>query len=135
MEQSKKELLIPNNNEIIDYVEPEASEIQSIDDKKKTRKTLISCHKKFLINPSITKFNERSRFIYDLDEGERYINSITNANNIKLDEIEIKSLNDIFLKINEEKNNTEGNKKIFIQKDLLNDINKYFTKPQNIDDK
>jgi hypothetical protein len=134
MEQSKKEILIPNNNEIIDYEEPEGSELKTIDDKKKTRKTLISCHKKFLINPSITKFNERSRFIYDLDEGERYINSIKNANGIKLNEIEIKSLKDIFLKINEEKNEAEGNKKIFIQKDLLNDINKYFIKPQNIDD-
>ena len=40
-------------------------------------------HLKYLINPSISKFNLNSRFIYDLDEPEEYLKSVTDKNLIK----------------------------------------------------
>ena len=53
----------------------------------------VSSHKKYLINPAITKFNSLSNFIYDIDEGDDYINSVKNANYIKLNENEKKIFN------------------------------------------
>ena len=71
------------------------NEIDNINSEKKIKAFFsrsISFYYKFLKNPSITKFNALSKFIYDLDEGANYINSIKNANCFKLNENEKKLL-------------------------------------------
>ena len=50
---------------------------------KKKKKFRVSIHLKYLKNPSISKFNLNSRFIYDLDEPEEYLKSVTDKNLIK----------------------------------------------------
>lgn len=50
---------------------------------KKKKKFIVSMHLKYLKNPSISKFNLNSRFIYDLDEPEEYLKSVTDKNLIK----------------------------------------------------
>lgn len=129
-----KEKNISNTDGIKVKEELEVENSKSFDNIKNTGKTLISCHNKFLINPSITKFNENSRFIYDLDEGKRYIDSINNANNVKLNEKEINILHTIYNTIMAEKKEKKENNEIIIEQNLLNDINNFFKKQETIDD-
>ena len=68
----------------------------------------ISSHNKFLKNPSITKFNALSKFIYDLDEGSNYINSVKNANYIKLNDAEKKNLEEKCKEIQAFQDNNNG---------------------------
>ncbi len=134
MEHIEKQANKINNIEPIDIFAYGEDKINSSCTNKKSSKVNISCHNEFLNNPSITKFNENSQFIYDLDEGERYINSINNANKIKLNENEMNIFNKIYNEILKEKRDKEGKKEIFLNKTVLNDIHKYFIKLENIDD-
>ena len=56
----------------------------------------ISCHNKFLINPSITHFNASSNFIYDIDSIDEYFSKTSNKNLIKLNDNEIIELKKLF---------------------------------------
>lgn len=87
---------------------------------------IISCHNKYLINPSITKFNNLSKFIYDIDEGRRYINSVKNANFIKLNQNEIEILKEKYISIQEYQNQNNGTKLIELEQKIKNEINDYF---------
>ena len=62
---------------------------------KKEKRRFISLHDKFIKNPNITKFTYSSKFIYDIDEGEKYINLVANANRLKLnnDKLSLYALN------------------------------------------
>ena len=75
----------------------------------------VSSHKKYLINPAITKFNSLSNFIYDIDEGNDYINSVKNANSIKLNENEKKTLEEKCNEIQKLKEQNNSSKFIFLQ--------------------
>ena len=86
----------------------------------------ISSHNKFLKNPSITKFNALSKFIYDLDEGSNYINSVKNANYIKLNDAEKKNLEEKCKEIQAFQDNNNGAKLIYIEQNILKEINDYF---------
>ena len=55
--------------------------------KIKTTKLRISNHSKFFKNPSITRFNLSSKFIYDLDEYKAYLTSVKNANYLKHNQV------------------------------------------------
>ena len=53
------------------------SKVNQQNSSKKTNKSMlnkkrISSHNKYLANPSITRFNESSHFIYELDEADKY---------------------------------------------------------------
>ena len=126
MEKIEKKTNLSNNDKNLDISESEDEYTNSLNNKKDSTKTLISCHNKFLINPSITKFNANSKFIYDLDEGKRYIDSVNNANKVKLNENEINILNKIYITIQEEETGKKTKNYIFIEKNLLNDINEFF---------
>ena len=86
----------------------------------------VSSHKKYLINPAITKFNSLSNFIYDIDEGDDYINSVKNANYIKLNENEKKTLEEKCNEIQKLKEQNNSSKFILLQENLLKEINEFF---------
>ena len=112
-------------NENIKEFKVEGNE-NELSEEKKSKKNTISCYQKFLKNPSITKFNENSQFIYDLDVGIKYINTIQNPNYIKLNIGELDILKTKFLSIIEEKNEALKISKIFLDKQTIDDINKFF---------
>ena len=86
----------------------------------------VSSHKKYLINPAIAKFNSLSNFIYDINEGDDYINSVKNANYIKLNENEKKTLEEKCNEIQKLKEQNNSSKFIFLQENLLKEINEFF---------
>lgn len=71
---------------------------------KKKRKRLIlkgiSNHKKLLKNPSISHFTIMSHFIYDLDEVEDFFKNTKNKNLLKVNEKEMKVLDNLIEEIN-----------------------------------
>ena len=77
-------------------------------------------------NPSITKFNELSLFIYDIDEGEKYIYSVGNANKLKLNDKELLSLYNENNSIENEKINDKKEKVIFLEDSIKKDLDEYF---------
>ena len=84
------------------------SKVNQQNSSKKTNKSMlnkkrISSHNKYLANPSITRFNESSHFIYDLDEADRYLSNIKNKNLLKLNQNEISFLENIIFKLDKEK--------------------------------
>lgn len=93
--------------------------------KKRTRHS-ISSHAKYIKNPSITKFNKNSLFIFDIDEGRYYINSVKNANNIKLNEDELKILINKYYELKNEQSKEKGQQMILLDQTILNEINNYF---------
>ena len=60
-----------------------------------------------------------------MDESKRYIDSINNANNVKLNEKEINILITIYNTIMAEKKEKKENNEIVIEQNLLNDINNF----------
>lgn len=116
-------------NEDNKYSKYFCDEIDDINFEKKTKPFVtnsISTHNKFLKNPSITKFNALSKFIYDLDEGSNYINSVKNANSIKLNENEKKLLEEKCNEIQAFHDNNNGTKLIYIKQSILKEIDEYF---------
>lgn len=115
------------NEEEYDYPNesPEHSNTNSIK-VKGISNNIISCHNKYLINPSITKFNNLSKFIYDIDEGRKYINSVKNANLIKLNQNEIEIFKEKYISIQEYQNQNNGTKLIELDQKIKNEINDYF---------
>ena len=93
---------------------------------KKRKRRFISPHNKYLKNPSITKFNELSLFIYDIDEGEKYIYSVGNANKLKLNDEELISLYNEYNSIENEKINDKKEKVIFLEDSIKKDLDEYF---------
>ena len=130
-----------NPNNIEDIKDSENNENESLHDElkntssknntnelcsKKRKRRFISSHNKHMKNPSITKFNDLSKFIYDIDEGEKYINSVGNANKLKLNDEEFKSLCDKYNSIENEKINDKKEKMIFLDDSIKKDIEEYF---------
>ena len=87
----------------------------------------ISCHNKFLINPSITHFNAGSNFIYDLDSINEYFSRTSNKNLIKLNDKEIIEIKKVIQELKYEKSLDRKQEIIYIDKSLSDDLTLYFS--------
>ena len=94
--------------------------------RKSSQKNRISCHNKYIKNPSITRFNEESIFIYDNDMAEEYLSTIKDKNLIKLNQKEVDIIQYLVDKISIEKVIFKYQNIIFIDKSLANDLNEHF---------
>ncbi len=89
----------------------------------KRKKLLL---KKRLKNPSITRFNIDSNFIYDLAKNKTFLNEINNKNNMKLNKKEEKILSDEITKLEEITQIDEKDNFIDISIKEIEKINDYF---------
>ena len=90
------------------------------------RKRRITPKAKLFINPSITHFNSDSFFIFDIDEGARYLNSNKNPNSLKLSKNEIMTLINVIKSIKNEQIIQSGFKMISVKKSIIDKINDFF---------
>ena len=96
---------------------------------KKKRKRLIlngiSNHKKLLKNPSISHFTIMSHFIYDLDEVEDFFKNTKNKNLLKVNEKEMKVLDNLIEEINMSKESENNTVFVTINTEIFNILRNY----------
>lgn len=82
-----------------------------------------------ITNPSITRFNCTSTFIYDINEYKTYFSKIKDRNRIKLTGKEVEALNNIIAKSFLKSNIINNNLFITIDKTLADDLFNLYKKP------
>lgn len=83
-----------------------------------------------LHNPMLTKFNEFSHFIYDIDEYKNYFNKVKDKNRIKLAKKEEQFLENFVCKINYEEALSKGQVFLTINKHMADDLLNLYRKPK-----
>ena len=114
------------NDDIISIYEDDESDNSynqfNYSKKIKTAKLRISNHSKFFKNPSITRFNLSSKFIYDLDEYKAYLSLVKNANYLKPNQVYMDYITELINKINLEKNADRGLLFLKISSEIYNGL-------------
>lgn len=88
------------------------------------KKRLSKAKQKVLNNPGITHFNSDSFFIYDIDEGQKYLNNTNNPNSLKLSKNELETFLNIINSIEREK--LTEDKLISVHKNIIDKLNEFF---------
>ena len=97
-----------------------------------SKKRNKSNDKKIINNPDISHFNSQSHFIYDIDEGKKYLLKTKNKNSLKLSNTELNLLYSLVDEIKLIQNIHKGIEIININKNILNKLNSFY--PETIPD-
>ena len=104
-----------------------------IENKFLKRKRFVTPKAKAFTNPSITHFNSDSFFIFDIDEGQKYLNNKNNPNTLKLSKNELMTFMNAINSIKNEQIINSGNNFISVNKSIINKIDDYFNVSINYD--
>ena len=78
-------------------------------------------------NPDICHFNFQSHFIFDINEGTKYLSKVKNKNSLKLSKSEIFTLYSLHDELKLIQNIQKGNRIINIDKNILDKLNSLYS--------